>query len=53
MSTQVARIMCLILTGITIAICTGFTVTGDLPMLLAISVAVAVIIACICGSQES
>lgn len=49
MSTKVAHIICLILTGITLAICTGFTISGDLPILLAASVAVAVIIACTCS----
>lgn len=49
MPTKVAHIVCLILTGITIAVCTGFTITGDLPLLLAVSVGIAVIIACICS----
>lgn len=50
MPTQVARIMTLIITGIVIALCTGFTITGDLPFLLAIAVVIAVLIVCICGA---
>lgn len=50
MPTQVARIMTLIFTGIVLAICTGFTITGDLPFLLAVSVSIAVLIVCICGA---
>lgn len=49
MPTNIAYIVCLILTGITIAICTGFTISGDLPILLAVGVGIAVVVACICS----
>lgn len=52
MPTSIASIMTLILTGITIAICIGFTITGDLPFLLCVGVVIAVIITAICGVCE-
>lgn len=51
MPTQVARIMTIILTGITIAMCFGFAITGDLPYVLAIGVGIAVTIVCACGTD--
>lgn len=52
MTTQVANIMTRIFADIVIAVCIGFTITGDLPWWLALSVVIAVIITAICGVYE-
>lgn len=52
MTTQVANIMTRIFAGIVIAVCIGFTITGDLPWWLALSVVIAVTITAICGVYQ-
>lgn len=51
MLSVIARNMCLILAGITLALTAGFTITGDLPVLLAVPVSIAVTIVAIMGDQ--
>lgn len=49
MAASIARITTIILLGVVHALLIGFTLSGDLPVLLAIAVAAAVTIVGICG----
>lgn len=51
MLSAIARNMCLILAGVTLAVTAGFTISGDLPVLLAIPVGIAVTIVAVMGDQ--
>ena len=47
----IARNMCLIFAGLTLAVTAGFTLTGDLPVLLAVPVGIAVTVIAVMGDQ--
>ena len=53
MASSIVRILTIIMLGIAYAIIIGFTISGDLPVLLAIGVFAAVSIVGICGIYES
>jgi len=52
-ASSIVRILTIIMLGIAYAIIIGFTISGDLPVLLAIGVFAAVSIVGICGIYES